>query len=140
MNFGSRWNRSALSDSGTPRPSKLVRVVGGVLCSTLLIVSGPWSAWSQSENSVVGTLTVEGNHRIQSSAILEKITLKTGDPMTPQVVREQIQKIYDMGFFEDVQVRTDATPDGVTVTFVVREKPFVLTSCLMAMRSCRMTN
>ena len=124
MNVGSWWNRSALSDS--PRPSRLIRVAGGVLCATLLVVSGPWSAWSQSEDLVVGTLTVQGNQRIQSSAILEKITLKTGDPMTPQVIREQIRKIYDMGFFEDVQVQTDATPDGVTVTFVVREKPFVV--------------
>ena len=44
---------------------------------------------------------------------------------TADALRGQIKILYETGYFEDVQVETDPTPDGVAVTFVVREKPFI---------------
>jgi outer membrane protein insertion porin family len=70
-------------------------------------------------------MTIQGNQRIESAAILGNVTLKTGDPLTTQVTQEQIRRIYDMGFFDDVQVQTETKAKGVAVTFVVQEKPFV---------------
>ncbi|TLY12315.1 MAG: outer membrane protein assembly factor, partial [Nitrospirae bacterium] len=51
--------------------------------------------------------------------------LKVGDPYTAEAIRAQIRLIYEMGFFEDVQSETESVADGVAVTFVVREKPFI---------------
>lgn len=73
----------------------------------------------------VATVSVRGNQRIEASAILGRLTLRPGDPHTADAVRNQIRQIYEMGFFEDVQVETEPGPSGVAVTFVVREKPFI---------------
>ncbi|WP_447973305.1 outer membrane protein assembly factor BamA [Nitrospira sp. Kam-Ns4a] len=73
----------------------------------------------------VASVHVRGNQRIEDPAILGRLTLKPGDLHTAEAVRAQIRLIYEMGFFEDVQVETEPAPGGVAVTFVVREKPFI---------------
>jgi outer membrane protein insertion porin family len=40
-------------------------------------------------------------------------------------VRGQVKILYDTGFFEDVQVETESITEGMAVTFVVQEKPFI---------------
>jgi outer membrane protein insertion porin family len=56
--------------------------------------------------------------------VKDKLTIKPGDPFSPDRIRDQIQRIYAMGFFEDVQVETDSGPEGVHIVFFVQEKPF----------------
>ena len=73
----------------------------------------------------VTTIEVRGNKRIELPAIVGRLTLKPGDPYTPENVRGQIKILYDTGYFEDVQVETESGQGGVTLAFVVREKPFI---------------
>ena len=73
----------------------------------------------------VKSVEVRGSKRIEESAIRGRLTLKAGDAYTAEAIRAQIRLIYEMGFFEDVQSETELVVDGVAVTFVVREKPFV---------------
>ena len=55
----------------------------------------------------VRDLAVEGNKRIQASAILNRVQTKIGDPFAPTGLREDVQAIFALGFFDDVQVRTE---------------------------------
>ena len=73
----------------------------------------------------VKTIEIRGNKRIELPAISGRLTLKAGDPYQPETVRGQVKILYDTGFFEDVQVETEAVEGGTAVTFVVREKPFI---------------
>jgi outer membrane protein insertion porin family len=73
----------------------------------------------------VKTIEIRGNKRIELPAIAGRLTLKAGDPYTPETVRGQVKILYDTGFFEDVQVETEAGEGGTAVAFVVREKPFI---------------
>ena len=73
----------------------------------------------------VKTIEIRGNKRIELPAIAGRLTLKAGDPYTPETVRGQVKILYDTGFFEDVQVETESVEGGTTVAFVVREKPFI---------------
>jgi outer membrane protein insertion porin family len=73
----------------------------------------------------VTALEVRGNKRIELPAIVGRLTLKPGDPYTPENVRGQIKILYEMGFFEDVQVETEMRAGGVALSFLVREKPFI---------------
>ncbi|MBM4124714.1 MAG: outer membrane protein assembly factor BamA [Nitrospira sp.] len=68
---------------------------------------------------------MRGNKRIEEPAIRGRLTLKVGDPYTSESIRTQIRVIYEMGFFEDVQIEAERVTGGVAVTFVVREKPFI---------------
>ncbi|HZC81280.1 MAG TPA: outer membrane protein assembly factor BamA, partial [Nitrospiraceae bacterium] len=73
----------------------------------------------------VTTIEVRGNKRIEVPAIVGRLTLKPGDPYTPENVRGQIKILYETGFFEDVQVETESGTGGVALAFLVREKPFI---------------
>src|SRR5512147_108397 len=73
----------------------------------------------------VGSIEMRGNKKIELQAIEGRLTLKPGDPYTPENVRGQIKILYDTGYFEDVQVETEPIPKGMALTFLVREKPFI---------------
>lgn len=69
----------------------------------------------------ITNLKVEGNRKIETSAILEKITSKSGQPLDTEKIRQDIQSLFEMGYFEDVR----AEKDGNTVIFTVQEKPSI---------------
>ena len=125
MKLGSEEQRSASHNSIIPRRSITNGVLGVLLGYGLMFISVPSPVLSQPQDLIVESITIQGNQRIESAAILGNVTLKTGDPLATQVTQEQIRRIYDMGFFDDVQVQTETKAKGVAVTFVVQEKPFV---------------
>jgi outer membrane protein insertion porin family len=73
----------------------------------------------------VTAIEIRGSKRIELPAIAGRLTLKPGDPYTPENVRGQIKIIYETGYFEDVQVETQPGAGGVALAFLVREKPFI---------------
>jgi len=92
----------------------------------LLLDSNQERVFGQTSGVTVQSIGIEGNQRIDESAILGRITLKKGDQISTVIAREQIQRIYDMGFFDDVEVQTESVPNGVKVKFLVKEKPFTV--------------
>ncbi|MCA9472025.1 MAG: outer membrane protein assembly factor BamA [Nitrospirales bacterium] len=86
------------------------------------VVTSPTRAWG--ETTRIRAIDIEGAQHIEAQAIASKLTLKIGEPFIPQKIRTEIQRIYGMGFFEDVQVETTKFSDGIQVTFHVKEKPF----------------
>lgn len=86
-----------------------------------------WTSHAVSENGgpKVKSVEIRGNKRIELAAIRGRLTLKVEEPYTPEIIRAQVKILYESGFFEDVQVETDSVPGGVSVVFVVWEKPFI---------------
>ncbi|MBI3604131.1 MAG: outer membrane protein assembly factor BamA [Nitrospirae bacterium] len=82
-------------------------------------------SYAQDNVQKIKSLEVRGNKRIEEPAIRGRLTLKVGDPYTSESIRTQIRVIYEMGFFEDVQIEAERVAGGVAVAFVVREKPFI---------------
>jgi outer membrane protein insertion porin family len=94
----------------------------------VMAVSVLWSvleALAQTPELKVASIDIRGAKRIEVSAIAGRLTLKAGDRYTPDHVRGQVKLLYDTGFFEDVQVETESIAEGMAVTFVVQEKPFI---------------
>ena len=71
-------------------------------------------------------INVTGNIRVEKELITLKLNSKIGQPYDPKAVREDIKKIYKLGFFEDVNAQVDRTPQGVILIFNVKEKPVVV--------------
>jgi outer membrane protein insertion porin family len=90
----------------------------------LLAVGG---AWAQQPPPIpaVRDIVVEGNRRIQAPAILNRVTTKIGDPLAPAGLRDDVRSIFGLGFFDDVQVRTEEFEGGIRVIFVVVERPLL---------------
>jgi outer membrane protein insertion porin family len=73
----------------------------------------------------ISSITPEGNTRIDSGAILRQISTKAGDAYDPAVLRNDLKSIYQMGYFNDVQIDAVDTPKGKKITFRVVEKPVI---------------
>lgn len=80
---------------------------------------------AQERTQQVASIEIRGNKRIEESAIRGRLALKVGDPYTAEAIRDQIRRIYEMGFFEDVRIETEPVDGGVSVVFTVKEKPFI---------------
>jgi len=94
----------------------------------VIVISVLWSvleALAQTPELKVASIDIRGAKRIEMSAIAGRLTLKAGDRYLPDHVRGQVKILYDTGFFEDVQVETESIAEGMAVTFVVQEKPFI---------------
>ena len=83
-------------------------------------------SWGLSSDNRIQRIQIEGNRHIDQQAILGKLSIHSGDLFSQEQVREQIQKIYSMGFFEEVDVSTHLIADEVVVSFRVKEKPFTV--------------
>jgi outer membrane protein insertion porin family len=90
-------------------------------CGVLPVLAGA----AEQAGVTVTAIEIRGNKRIELPAIAGRLTLKPGDPYTPENVRGQIKILYETGFFEDVQVETESGANGVALAFLVREKPFI---------------
>jgi len=73
----------------------------------------------------IGTISPEGNKRIDSGAILRKINSRAGGAYNPATLREDLKAIYSMGYFNDVQIDVTDGPKGKNVVFKVVEKPTI---------------
>jgi outer membrane protein insertion porin family len=70
-------------------------------------------------------LAVEGNRRVQEAVILGRIRSSVGAPFSPSQASEDLRSVFNLGFFEDVQLKVEDFEGGVKLTFVVVERPFV---------------
>lgn len=110
-------------------------IAGGTRLSVLLmIVLFGWAGLLRAQESqtpstppapTVRDIAVEGNRRIQTPVIVNRVQTKIGDPFSPTGVREDVRSIFTLGFFDDVQVRVEDFEGGVRLIFVVVERPLV---------------
>lgn len=78
------------------------------------------------EGEVINELRVTGNRRVETESVLNQARSKVGQPIRLERISKDIKRVYELGYFEDVQVDATKTADGnVIVTFVVAEKPAI---------------
>jgi len=73
----------------------------------------------------VARVVIKGNQRIESEAILRRIKTGTGDVYLAKNLAEDLRAIYQMGYFEDIRVESEVSPEGKVVIFTVTEKPTI---------------
>jgi outer membrane protein insertion porin family len=75
--------------------------------------------------NLIASIGPTGNTRIDSGAILRNITSRTGDLYETEKLREDLKKVYKMGYFDDVSLKVTDTAEGKNVVFEVKEKPVI---------------
>ncbi|WP_461210292.1 outer membrane protein assembly factor BamA [Desulfocurvus sp. DL9XJH121] len=73
----------------------------------------------------IESVDVEGTKVLEKDVVLMRVRAKKGDIYDPKALNDEIKSIYELGYFDDVQVRVDDLPEGMGVTFVVKEKPLI---------------
>jgi len=73
----------------------------------------------------IDSVSIKGNKRIETDAILAVIESQKGEKYDQDTLNKDLRSIYQMGFFEDVQIDTKDSPGGKSVAFKVSEKPSI---------------
>ncbi|HKJ97519.1 MAG TPA: outer membrane protein assembly factor BamA [Desulfotignum sp.] len=77
------------------------------------------------EKRIIAAISVTGNRRVESDAILRTISSGPGEIMDPEKLSKDLSLVYKMGFFDNVVIRKKELDQGVEVIFDVTEKPSV---------------
>lgn len=111
---------------GIPEGSPLVLIQRtSVLLVAILAFFALVTVAKSAEEVLVTLIEVQGNRRIESATVLAKIKTREGSAFSPSLLREDIKLLYQLGHFEDVQVKTEGFEQGLKVIFWVKEKPLI---------------
>ncbi|MFL2948745.1 MAG: outer membrane protein assembly factor BamA [Nitrospinales bacterium] len=80
---------------------------------------------SAQEGEVIESLKIVGNKRIDESTILYYIKSKPGTILSKSRIRKDIEQIFSLGQFKDIQVDTQSKLKGLEVKFIVVEIPSI---------------
>jgi outer membrane protein insertion porin family len=83
----------------------------------------------------IDSVSVKGNRRIEADAILAVIESQKGTKYNQDILNQDLRSIYQMGFFENVQIETEESPGGKSVIFKVGEKPSIGKITLLGTKS-----
>lgn len=111
-------------DPATPhssyRDGASLAEIDSVLEGTLVDILG-----FSSRSTIVSSIAPAGNERIDSGAILRKISTKPGDFYSPDSLRKDLKTVFSMGYFDNVEIEVIDSPTGKEVIFRVQEKPLI---------------
>ena len=95
-----------------------------ILSITLILLNV--SAASAETSPLIKSVEVKSGKKISENTIHSKIRSKVGDPFSKNIVREDIKRIYRIGYFDDVRVDIDSFEGGVKLIFILKEKPTIV--------------
>lgn len=72
---------------------------------------------------VVTSVAVTGNSVIAEKVIMEVVKVKPGDVVVADKIKEDMQAIYELGYFFDIVSNFNEVPEGVQVIYTVMENP-----------------
>lgn len=77
------------------------------------------------EALIVRSIEIRGNQEVPTSDVLAVVTSKIGEPADNGRIQRDLANIYDLGFFTDVKLKTEAFAEGVKIIYQVLENPQV---------------
>lgn len=77
------------------------------------------------EGKMVTEVNVTGNLAVPDSQVSAVLTVKTGDLLVLDKVKQDVQALYNLGYFADVLANFTEEPEGVKVTYTVLENPML---------------
>jgi outer membrane protein insertion porin family len=88
---------------------------------SILLLFLPLIAQAQSETTI-SKITISGNQRIETAAILNMIQSKSGYPLSKIQIQSDIRRLYSSGYFQNIQVFLE----GGELSFDVQEKKTIV--------------
>ena len=111
-------------EQGSTRHSSFASTSLEELPQTIGRLSQEISAYTTRHRNI-GSITVSGNSRIDTGAILTKVKNRQGDRFDPLRLRDDLKNIFRMGFFDDVALDVEESATGKLITFQVKEKEII---------------
>lgn len=73
----------------------------------------------------INKIKIEGNYKTKDYVIKRELLVKEGEPFDGMKIRRSSERIYNLGFFEDVNIELSPgkDPESRDLIFVVKERP-----------------
>lgn len=71
----------------------------------------------------VTAVKITGMSTVGENAVLAAVKTKVGDKADPETVKQDLQSIYELGYFFDVVANFTEVPEGIQVVYTVMENP-----------------
>jgi outer membrane protein insertion porin family len=89
-----------------------------MICSVPLYVHGV-------EGRIIRKIAVRGNKRISTAAIKAATRIMEGDIYSPEIVNSDVDAIWAMGFFDNIEVKLEDFEGGVKLIFLLTERAVI---------------
>ena len=73
----------------------------------------------------IAAIKVEGTHILEKDVVLMRLHIQKVDIYDPKGINQEVKRLFELGYFDDVRVKTADTMDGKELTFEVKEKPLI---------------
>ncbi len=83
------------------------------------------AASQEEESKIVKAIELKGNKTISVATILAKIKTRVGEAYIPNVISDDLKRLYNTGYFADVSVDREDLEGGFRVIIYLAEKPIV---------------
>jgi outer membrane protein insertion porin family len=106
-----------------------------LILSSSLLLGGAYAcaagaappAQQAQKQAVIDSVRFLGSRRIPEQTLRSRVFSKRGDIYDPEALRRDFMSLWNSGFFEDIRLEVEDSPEGKKVTFHVREKPTIRT-------------
>ena len=95
------------------------------LCAGALAVAMDSRNFASAADPVAVSLEVEGNEHVVKEHILSAVGTRVGNPISREQLQKDVDGIYGLGFFSFVDINMKPVPEGVALTYIVKENPVV---------------
>ncbi|MFW6034617.1 MAG: BamA/OMP85 family outer membrane protein [Halothermotrichaceae bacterium] len=92
---------------------------------TIIFAGMTAGAEESGESRVITAITLEGNEIIEDSKILPLVSIEVGEFLDEEKIRKDMNKIYELGYFQDVSVSFEIYEGGVKAIFELQEYPLI---------------
>lgn len=73
----------------------------------------------------IASIDVRGNEILDDDVVLMRLKIQPGDVYDPKVVNAELKSLYDLGYFDDIEIAMDEGSDGKRLIITVKEKPLI---------------
>lgn len=80
----------------------------------------------QNSNLIVRKITIEGQKKIEVDAIRAKIATAEGKAFSTEQIKSDVQNLFNLGFFNDIEVLSETKDKQIDLIFRVKEKPTIV--------------
>ena len=82
-------------------------------------------AWAAAQEFFLADIVVTGNQRVQTADILNALSIKPGQTVTPTDIDGAIESLYKMERFADISAEISGEASAAILTFRLEERPLV---------------
>src|SRR5688572_796662 len=91
----------------------------------LLLLCFFFSSTLWAQNATIVDIKVRGNGKVESDAIVTLLKSHKGYTLNPDLIKDDIKALYQLGYFSDVRVFKTEVPGGINLVIQVVEKPAI---------------